>query len=75
MEWWKTGAACDEHLADQLALPMALAYGKSCWTAPTVTDHTRTVLWLIEKFLPIQADITEERGKAALISLETRDRV
>jgi RNA 3'-terminal phosphate cyclase (ATP) len=54
MEWWKTGAACDEHLADQLALPMALAKGGSRWTTPCPSEHLRTVLWLTQQFLPIE---------------------
>jgi RNA 3'-terminal phosphate cyclase (ATP) len=28
MAWWKSGAAVDENLADQLVLPMALAAGQ-----------------------------------------------
>lgn len=59
MDWWKTGAACDEHLADQLVLPMALAHGESRWTTPAITEHLRTVLWVTERFLPIQARLEE----------------
>jgi RNA 3'-terminal phosphate cyclase (ATP) len=54
MEWWKSGAACDEHLADQLVLPMALARGESRWSTPVVTEHLRTVLWITGQFLPIE---------------------
>ncbi len=54
MEWTRTGAACDEHLADQLVLPAALAPGESCWTAPMATEHLRTVLTIVEAFLPIR---------------------
>lgn len=53
MRWWKSGAACDEHLADQLVLPMSLARGESRWTTAEITEHLRTVLWLTEQFLPI----------------------
>ena len=69
MAWWKSGAAVDEHLADQLVLPMALAPGASRWSTPVVTDHLRTVLWLVEKFLAIRADIDETVGKPATILL------
>jgi RNA 3'-terminal phosphate cyclase (ATP) len=54
LPWWKTGAAVDEHLADQLVLPLALVPGESRWTTPEVTEHLRTVLWLTEQFLPIR---------------------
>jgi RNA 3'-terminal phosphate cyclase (ATP) len=59
MNWWKSGAACDEHLADQLVLPMALAKGESRWTASQVTEHLRTVLWVTQQFLPIQYSVEE----------------
>jgi RNA 3'-terminal phosphate cyclase (ATP) len=60
MAWWKSGAACDEHLADQLVLPMALAAGESRWTTPVVTEHLRTVLWVARRFLPIESRIEAE---------------
>lgn len=66
MEWWKTGAAVDEHLADQLALPMSLVDGESVWTTPQVTDHVRTVLWTVSRFLPIDHDVTESAGLATV---------
>jgi len=69
MAWWKSGAAVDVHLADQLVLPMALAPGESRWTTPRVTDHLRTVLWLVEKFLPIRFDIDESGRGPATVAL------
>ena len=69
MAWWKSGAACDEHLADQLVLPLALTPGESRWTTPVVTEHLRTVLWVAEQFLPIRYEIIAEEGQAAMISL------
>ena len=58
--WWASGAACDEHLADQLILPMALAGAESRGTTPTCTEHLRTVGWLVEKFLPVTCSVTEQ---------------
>jgi RNA 3'-terminal phosphate cyclase (ATP) len=68
LHWWKSGAACDEHLSDQLVLPMAFATGESRWTTPAVTEHLRTVLWLVEQFLPIRWSV-EEREGSALVAL------
>ncbi|MHB9130702.1 MAG: RNA 3'-terminal phosphate cyclase [Armatimonadota bacterium] len=59
LRWWKSGAAVDEHLADQLVLPTALAGGESRWTTPTLTDHLHTVLWTTQHFLPIEWTISE----------------
>jgi len=45
-----SGASVDEHLADQLLLPMALASGPSVFLAPRATSHLRTNAWVIERF-------------------------
>jgi len=63
MAWWKSGAACDEHLADQLVLPMALAPGESRWTTPVVTEHLRTVLWVVKHFLQMETEFEELDGR------------
>lgn len=67
--WWKSGAAVDVHLGDQLVLPMALAPGESRWTTPAVTDHLRTVLWLVEQFLPIGVELEELREGPVMVRL------
>lgn len=59
MQWWKSGAACDEHLADQLVLPLAFARGRSHWTTPVVSEHLRTVLWVVQQFVPVESTIEE----------------
>jgi len=47
----KTGACLDKHLADQILPYMALASGKSQVTVSEITNHCRTNIWVIEKFL------------------------
>jgi len=52
-------APVDEHLADQLLLPMALAGGGAFRTVePTL--HTRTQARLIQRFLPVEIAIRRE---------------
>jgi RNA 3'-terminal phosphate cyclase (ATP) len=70
MAWWKTGAACDEHLADQLVLPMALTPGESRWTTSEVTEHLRTVLWVTQQFLPIRYSLDEREDGSGAVTLE-----
>ena len=67
--WWQTGAATEEHLADQLALPLSLAPGVSRWTTSTASEHLHTVLWTVRHFLPIEHRI-EERGRHVLVTLK-----
>lgn len=49
----RSGACIDEHLADQLLLPMALA-GRGSFTTTAPSDHLRSNAALIEKFLPVE---------------------
>jgi RNA 3'-terminal phosphate cyclase (ATP) len=53
----------DEHLADQLLLPLALAGGGTLRTLPP-TLHTRTNAALIELFLPVKFTLRELEGGA-----------
>jgi RNA 3'-terminal phosphate cyclase (ATP) len=64
-KWWKTGASVDEHLADQLVLPAALCpiSCESVWTTPVVSEHLRTVLEIVQQFIPISYTLTEKSVK------------
>jgi RNA 3'-terminal phosphate cyclase (ATP) len=68
--WFRGGAATEEHLADQLVLPLAFAAGESRWTTEHASLHLRTVLWVAAHFLPIRYDITEATDGSALVSLQ-----
>ncbi len=46
----RTGAALDPHLADQLALYLALCGKRSIFTTSAVTRHLLTNLWVLEQF-------------------------
>jgi RNA 3'-terminal phosphate cyclase (ATP) len=69
LAWESAGAGTDEHLADQLVLPLALAAGESRWTTPRVTLHLRTVLWVTEQFLPIRWSLDEPAEGCAEVRL------
>ncbi len=51
-------AAVGEHLADQLALPFALA-GKSGFTTTTMSSHLRTNMAVVERFLPVRFRVAD----------------
>jgi RNA 3'-terminal phosphate cyclase (ATP) len=72
MAWWKNGAACDEHLADQLVLPAALARGESRWSTSQVTEHLRTVVWVVRQFLPVEATIEDQPNGLSRVSVNSR---
>lgn len=63
---WRAGeATVDEHLADQLVLPAVLAKGASYWRTNVVTEHLRTVAWLVREFLDREIEV-RENGEVAV---------
>ncbi|MFZ5466007.1 MAG: RNA 3'-terminal phosphate cyclase [Pseudomonadota bacterium] len=62
------GAALDIHAADQLLIYAAQARGTSRFTVREVSLHARTVMWLIEQFLPVRFKM-EARGKLQLVEV------
>lgn len=60
-EYLAASAAADEHLADQLLLPLALAGGGS-FTATKLNLHAQTNMHVIREFLPVRFEICEEKG-------------
>jgi RNA 3'-terminal phosphate cyclase (ATP) len=57
----ETGAPVDEHLADQLLLPLALGAGGSFVTGPP-SLHTTTNVEVIRKFLDVDITLEEQKG-------------
>ncbi|HWQ92692.1 MAG TPA: RNA 3'-terminal phosphate cyclase, partial [Clostridia bacterium] len=57
--WLEAGVAVDEHLADQLLIPLVLAGGGSFRTTkPSL--HTITNAEIIQRFLPVPIRIEQE---------------
>jgi RNA 3'-terminal phosphate cyclase (ATP) len=54
-----SGAAVDEHLADQLVPVLALARAGSEYTCPRITLHLRTVAWVVEQLAPVRVVLEE----------------
>ncbi|RUM87024.1 MAG: RNA 3'-phosphate cyclase [Thermodesulfatator sp.] len=65
----ETGASLDEHLADQLLLPAALACGSTRFRTPRVTRHLLTNAWVIRQFLPVKIEIQGKEGEPAEVLL------
>ena len=58
--WLEAGVPVDEHLADQLLIPLALAGGGSFRTTkPSL--HTNTNAEVIQRFLPVPIKVEQER--------------
>ena len=54
-----SGAAVDDHLADQLLPFLALAPQPSVLTCPSISEHLRTVAWVVERLLPTRVSFDE----------------
>jgi len=59
MKQINSNSCLDEHMADQLLIYMALA-GKSKVSVAEITNHCKTNIWVIEKFLPTKFEINEK---------------
>ena len=57
-----SAAPVDEHLADQLLIPMALAGGGS-FTTNVVSLHTTTNIEIIQKFLDVSFNVVSQNDK------------
>ncbi len=58
----QSGAALDQHLADQLILPLALSAYPGPFRAERLSRHTLTNIWVVEQFLGPLAEIDRQRG-------------
>jgi len=66
----ESGVPVDEHLADQLLIPMALA-GAGGFTTVAPSSHTQTNIRVIEQFLDVGFGLCEIRDGAYRIELGT----
>ncbi|BBA37163.1 RNA 3'-terminal-phosphate cyclase [Methylocaldum marinum] len=62
-----TSAAVDEHLADQLVLPCALADGESGFTVDPMTRHLATNAWVVERFGIAEVELISTSATAGLV--------
>jgi len=67
LAYLETGAAVDDHLADQLIAFLALADGPSAFTCPGLSSHLRTVAWVVERMLPVR--VLLEEGRPARVEI------
>jgi RNA 3'-terminal phosphate cyclase (ATP) len=63
------GAAVDNHLADQLLVPMALAHGRSTLTTNLLTRHTLTNIALLRQWLNVKIVSNDKSGRPCSVSI------
>jgi len=65
------GAPVGEHLADQLLIPLAMAGGGSYVTTEP-TEHTRTNIDVVKRFLDVEVDVSNVGGGAWKVAVARR---
>ena len=75
LRYYHSGAALDQHLADQLVMPLSLAKGPSSFTTCRLTQHLLTNAWIVEQFLGKCVSIKGAEGEAGEVSILGRAHV
>ncbi|NIO42000.1 MAG: RNA 3'-phosphate cyclase [Burkholderiales bacterium] len=57
-----SGVTLDSHASDQLLIYLALVGEHSTLMTSRLTSHTRTAMWLIGQFLPVQFQVAQAGG-------------
>ena len=70
LTYYKTEAAIEKHLGDQLILYMALAKGKSSFTVSEISSHILTNIWAVEQFLPVKFEVKGNLGGSGEVAVE-----
>ncbi|MFQ6000883.1 MAG: RNA 3'-terminal phosphate cyclase [Anaerolineae bacterium] len=68
LEYYRSGAVVDKHLADQLILPLALADGHSSFTTCQITQHLLTNIWVVKRFIDIDYQVEGSEGEKGRVS-------
>ncbi len=66
-EFWRADAPIDEHLADQLLLPLAFAKGESRFRTIGISEHLLTNASIIQKFLDVKIEIQGILGRSGTV--------
>jgi RNA 3'-terminal phosphate cyclase (ATP) len=69
LEFLKTEAALEEHLADQVLPFLVLAKGSSSITVSKITSHLLTNVWVVEKLMPARIRVDGQLGQSGGIEV------
>jgi RNA 3'-terminal phosphate cyclase (ATP) len=69
LAYLKTAPAVDAHSADQLVLPLALAVGPSRFRVAAVTDHLRTNIAVIRRFVDRDIECLTNKDGSGMVRI------
>lgn len=73
IKYYRTDAAVDSHMADQIVLYLSLCSKESSFTTSAITNHLITNLWAIGLFHDIQYSLEGEPGEKGMVRLKGSD--
>jgi RNA 3'-terminal phosphate cyclase (ATP) len=73
IRYYRTGAALDSHMADQIVLYLSLCSEESSFSASVISSHLITNLWAIGLFHDIRYSLEGKTGEKGRIKLKGRD--
>jgi len=71
--YYRTGAALDSHMADQIILYLSLCSRESSFTTSAITSHLLTNLWAIGLFHEIHYSLEGKTGEKGMIRIRGSD--
>ncbi len=69
VDYYKSNAALDEHLSDQIVLYLSMCGEESTFTTSSITDHLMTNLWVIGLFCQCKWLVEGEKGMPGRVVL------
>jgi RNA 3'-terminal phosphate cyclase (ATP) len=69
LQHYRSGAALEQHLADQLILPAALCRGESVFGVERISPHLVTNAWVVERFGLARIDIVPAAEGTGLVKV------
>jgi RNA 3'-terminal phosphate cyclase (ATP) len=69
MDWLRSEATVDEHLADQIIVTACIAEGPTTFKVNRITSRLLTSIWVIKQFLPIHITVKGKEGERGTISI------
>lgn len=70
VDWYRSGAALDKHLADQLIVPLSLASGVSEFTTSEISDHLTTNIATVGRFLPAEISVDTDTKRVRIVGAQ-----
>ena len=69
----RSNATVDEHIADQIVLPLSFAQGRSEFITPRISNHLLTNIETIRKFVGVEVKVEGTLGEVGRIVIQNTD--